>query len=187
MDAFVSIYKIDKTSFWIGETVFLLWNCVNDPLFGWLSDSGYLNKKSDEKFHAESSDSSSSSSSAGSLRRRRSSSEETCRSSSTGNSGIDEEVVLARVRALAWSGPALSFSFALLWVQWSRPSLQFAVCLCLYDGFLTLVDLHHSALLADLDVGHAERTKLNSWCSFFSGLGSVSGWFHCINGLSLAG
>ena len=176
VDAFVSIYKIDKTSFWIGETIFLFWNCVNDPLFGWLSDGGYLSARESTR----SSSSAASSSSSRTLRRRWSS-EEASRSAPIGNDiGIDEEVVLARVRALAWSGPALSISFALLWVQWSRPSLQFAVCLCLYDGFLTLVDLHHSALLADLDVGHAERTKLNSWCSFFSGLGSVSGWLlHC--------
>ncbi len=42
VETFVSIYKIDKASFWIGETIFLLWNSLNDPLFGWFSDRKYL-------------------------------------------------------------------------------------------------------------------------------------------------
>jgi hypothetical protein len=42
VNIFVSVYKIDKTSFWIGESIFLVWNSLNDPLFGWLSDSQYL-------------------------------------------------------------------------------------------------------------------------------------------------
>ena len=51
---------------------------------------------------------------------------------------------------------------------------QFVICLCLYDGFLTMVDLHHSALLADLAVSADVRTRLNSYCSVFSALGSLS-------------
>ena len=42
VETFVSVYKIDKASFWIGETIFLLWNSFNDPLFGWISDKKYL-------------------------------------------------------------------------------------------------------------------------------------------------
>ncbi|KAK2192893.1 hypothetical protein NP493_21g09012 [Ridgeia piscesae] len=42
IDVFVSIYKIDKLSFWVGETIFLVWNSCNDPLFGWISDKKYL-------------------------------------------------------------------------------------------------------------------------------------------------
>ncbi|XP_072477266.1 transmembrane protein 180 isoform X2 [Notamacropus eugenii] len=42
VDTFVSVYKIDKLAFWVGETVFLLWNSLNDPLFGWLSDRVFL-------------------------------------------------------------------------------------------------------------------------------------------------
>lgn len=66
VETFVSVYKIDKVSFWVGEvsaqpsvcvillpddvmsnlsrpqTVFLLWNSLNDPLFGWLSDRAFL-------------------------------------------------------------------------------------------------------------------------------------------------
>lgn len=68
VETFVSVYKIDKISFWVGEvgapsvsrlfaavtvfnlhactfalqTVFLIWNSLNDPLFGWLSDYNFL-------------------------------------------------------------------------------------------------------------------------------------------------
>ncbi|XP_058527666.1 transmembrane protein 180 isoform X3 [Ochotona princeps] len=42
VDTFVSVYKINKVAFWVGETVFLLWNSLNDPLFGWLSDRKFL-------------------------------------------------------------------------------------------------------------------------------------------------
>ncbi|XP_051055790.1 transmembrane protein 180 isoform X3 [Phodopus roborovskii] len=45
VDTFVSVYKINKVSFWIGETVFLLWNSFNDPLFGWLSDRQFLSSQ----------------------------------------------------------------------------------------------------------------------------------------------
>ena len=44
VETFVSIYKIDKFSFWAGEIIFLIWNSCNDPLFGWLSDKQYLIK-----------------------------------------------------------------------------------------------------------------------------------------------
>ena len=45
VDVFFSIYKIDKTSFWLSEIIFLIWNSCNDPLFGWLSDKKFLNNK----------------------------------------------------------------------------------------------------------------------------------------------
>lgn len=37
-----------------------------------------------------------------------------------------------------------------------------------------MVDLHHSALLADLAVSATDRTRLNFHCSVFSALGSFS-------------
>lgn len=82
--------------------------------------------------------------------------------------------MLKRLKALASSGPLFSLSFLAFWVAWARPGLQFLLCLCLYDGFLTMVDLHHSALLADLAVSANDRTRLNFHCSVFSALGSLS-------------
>ncbi|XP_064630049.1 transmembrane protein 180-like [Lineus longissimus] len=133
VEVFVSIYKIDKTSFWVGETIFLIWNSVNDPLFGWLSDRKFLNSKSGEP-----------------------------------------GVVFRRMSALSWNGPFFCLSFLAFWISWTNPSIQFVICLCLYDGFLTMVDLHHSALLADLAVSANARTTLNSYCSIFSAVGSLS-------------
>lgn len=136
VDMFVSVYKIDKMSFWLGEAVFLIWNSVNDPLFGWISDRQYLNK--------------------------------------SGSKCSNQNVVEQRIQALQRNGPFLALTFLSFWVAWAYPWLQFVVCLCLYDGFLTMVDLHHSALLADLAVSNEDRTKLNSSCSIFSMLGSMS-------------
>ncbi|KAM4852497.1 transmembrane protein 180 isoform 3-T3 [Thomomys bottae] len=45
VDTFVSVYKINKAAFWVGETVFLIWNSLNDPLFGWLSDRQFLSSQ----------------------------------------------------------------------------------------------------------------------------------------------
>lgn len=83
-------------------------------------------------------------------------------------------VVLARVRALGWHGPLLALSFLAFWVPWAPAGLQFLLCLCLYDGFLTLVDLNHHALLADLALSAHDRTHLNFYCSLFSAAGSLS-------------
>ncbi|KAJ7987526.1 hypothetical protein DPEC_G00327410 [Dallia pectoralis] len=138
VETFVSVYKIDKLSFWVGETVFLVWNSLNDPLFGWLSDRSFLS------------------------------------SSQSGPQISGPEVVLKRLSALSRSGPLFALSFLAFWVSWAPPGLQFLLCLCLYDGFLTVVDLNHNALLADLAVSAEERTRLNFHCSLFSALGSLS-------------
>ncbi|XP_075390981.1 transmembrane protein 180 isoform X2 [Tenrec ecaudatus] len=45
VDTFVSVYKINKAAFWAGEAVFLVWNSLNDPLFGWLSDRQFLSSQ----------------------------------------------------------------------------------------------------------------------------------------------
>ena len=133
VETFVSIYKIDKFSFWAGEVVFLIWNSCNDPLFGWISDKQYLFQTTDN-YH----------------------------------------VVLKRLKALNLYGPLLAMAFATLWISWTNPAVQFVICLCLYDGFLTMMDLHHSALLADLAVSQESRTHLNFYCSLFSAFGSLS-------------
>ncbi|KAM4703621.1 transmembrane protein 180 [Rhinophrynus dorsalis] len=138
VDTFVSVYKIDKLSFWIGETIFLIWNSLNDPLFGWISDRVFLNTK---------------------------------------RSSVDitsPEVVLKRLKALSRNGPLFALSFLAFWVAWAHPGLQFLICLCLYDSFLTMVDLNHNALLADLAVSAKDRTSLNFHCSLFSAIGSLS-------------
>ncbi|MBV95413.1 transmembrane domain-containing protein, partial [Eschrichtius robustus] len=178
VDTFVSVYKINKAAFWVGETVFLLWNSLNDPLFGWLSDRQFLSSQPRpsllgpitapklEKWvshHPLAIN-------PGRLVREQ-------RGECTHWSGArlsSRAVVLARVRALGWHGPLLALSFLAFWVPWAPAGLQFLLCLCLYDGFLTLVDLHHHALLADLALSAHDRTHLNFYCSLFSAAGSLS-------------
>ena len=133
VETFVSIYKIDKYSFWIAEGIFLVWNSVNDPLFGWISDKQYLLQ---------------------------------------GEGGV--EVVLKRIKSIGVNGPLFGLSFLGFWISWSYPVAQLIICLCLYDGFLTMIDLHHSALLADLAVSAETRTDLNYYCSVFGILGALS-------------
>ncbi|XP_062330206.1 transmembrane protein 180 [Osmerus eperlanus] len=138
VETFVSVYKIDKVSFWVGETVFLIWNSLNDPLFGWLSDRNFLG------------------------------------SAQSGPYISSPEVILKRLGALSRNGPLFALSFLSFWVPWAPPGLHFLLCLCLYDGFLTLVDLNHNALLAELAVSASDRARLNFHCSLFSALGSLS-------------
>ncbi|XP_071946971.1 transmembrane protein 180-like [Antedon mediterranea] len=140
VDVFVSVYKIDKQSFWIGETIFLLWNSFNDPIFGWMSDKKFLSINSSKDV-------------------------------------TTTQVIQQRLRALSVHGPLFTLSFMSFWFLWTYPGLQFAVCLCLYDGFLTMVDLHHSALLADLALTANDRTKLNSYSSIFGAIGALSVFF----------
>uniref|UniRef100_A0A673WLA0 Major facilitator superfamily domain containing 13A n=1 Tax=Salmo trutta TaxID=8032 RepID=A0A673WLA0_SALTR len=133
VETFVSVYKIDKLSFWVGETVFLIWNSLNDPLFGWLN---------------------------------------VLFSSFSQINVVEVSLPLHYNFFLSplyrRSGPQISSPEVVL------KRLAFLVCLCLYDGFLTVVDLNHNALLADLAVSAYDRTRLNFHCSLFSALGSLS-------------
>lgn len=45
MDAFLSVHKISSEMFYFGQAIFLVWNSVNDPIIGWLSDRAYLTKR----------------------------------------------------------------------------------------------------------------------------------------------
>lgn len=137
VSTYVTSFGIDGTSFYIGETIFLLWNSVNDPLFGWISDRKVL--QSDGKGHND-----------------------------------NTLVVLRRIETLSQFGPLYALSFLMFWFPILPIGLQFSLALCLYDSFLTMVDLHHQALLADLVVEAKDRVKLNTYCSIFSAAGSVS-------------
>ena len=131
---FTKVFKIDSTSFCIGETIFLIWNSINDPIFGWISDGSTL----------------------------------------AGKKVSHNDVVLMRIRALKRHGPLFAGSFLLFWFHIFPVGFQFSLALCLYDGFLTMVDLNHQALLADLTVKANDRVTLNLFCSVFSAAGSFS-------------
>ena len=39
VDLYVNVYRLDDSWFYFGQAVFMVWNAVNDPLFGWISDN----------------------------------------------------------------------------------------------------------------------------------------------------
>lgn len=159
IDMFVSVYKIDKTSFWIGEMVFLLWNSINDPLFGWLGDKQQLMLSGDQ---VTSSDKESLNIS------------ESTGDTTNGRQGASHRLIVSRIKVIKWAGPLMAVSFFNLWINWHSPLLQFILCLCAYDAFLTLIDLQHSALLAELSTSPTDRAAMNGYQSLFSAVGSVS-------------
>ena len=132
VDLYVKIYKIDKTSFWLGETIFMIWNSVNDPLFAWLSDSTLLTQKHTMSYY---------------------------------------QICSKRIQQLKLYGPLLSVTFMLIWIPMFSSNylfLQLTFSLCLYDTFLTIVDLQYSSLLADLEISSTKRARFNYYSAMFS-------------------
>ena len=78
-------------------------------------------------------------------------------------------------RAITVGGPLLALAFLMFWFAWtSFVSFQFALCLIVYDGILSYIDVNHSALLADLASTEHERARYSMYNAMFSGIGSVS-------------
>eukprot|EP00004_Rigifila_ramosa_P010454 TRINITY_DN2230_c0_g1_i4.p1 TRINITY_DN2230_c0_g1~~TRINITY_DN2230_c0_g1_i4.p1 ORF type:complete len:485 (-),score=101.12 TRINITY_DN2230_c0_g1_i4:8-1372(-) len=140
---FVLTSGITDSAFYASQGLFLVWNSVNDPLFGWWSDTARTTRGSQR-----------------------------------------------RVWAILYGGPALAAAFLMPWFllsgsQTGQPStvppndpiwtaFVFSASLCAYDTFLTLVEVNHQALLADLAATTPERTLLNSTASVLSALGAGS-------------
>eukprot|EP00039_Didymoeca_costata_P024016 m.8990 g.8990 ORF g.8990 m.8990 type:complete len:522 (-) comp3989_c0_seq1:108-1673(-) len=145
VELFISVYRISEAALWWGELVFLIWNCTNDFILGWISDSTLLSKKEEK-------------------------------GEGTFSSRVNIKTITDRLRGVSVGGPLMCLSFLLLLVPWPfiGVGLQFTLSLCLYDGFLTWVDLSHNALLADLASTDDERTAMNLVGSIFSALGSMS-------------
>jgi hypothetical protein len=145
VELFVNYYKIDEVSFWWGELVFLLWNCTNDFISGWFMDSGLLQGGAAD-------------------------------GAAKFSSRVATTTVVGRVRGLLVGGPLMGLAFLGLLFRWPYVSVgvQFTVSLCVYDGFLTWVDLSYNALLSDLAADDKERAKMNVSASIFSTFGSAS-------------
>ncbi|CAF2081496.1 unnamed protein product [Rotaria magnacalcarata] len=128
VQTYISIYKINPYSFWIAECLFLIWNSLNDPLFGWLSDRY--------------------------------------------TSSIDN-----RLNNLTLCGPLFCLSSLLFWyplveINSSLLSLQLLLSLCLYDTFLTMIDLNYNSLL--IDISFYKREILISASVIGNALGSLT-------------
>ncbi len=143
VQAFVSGFGLSKFSFWAAEIVFLVWNAINDPLFGWLLDKQLLQE------------------------------------GSTGATTANR-----RARVISFTGPFFSLAFLSTWFpDWlpGFPGIRFVIVLCSYDTCTTLLDLMKGALLADLAVSQADRSRLGSAASIgqalsASGLVAITWW-----------
>lgn len=91
----------------------------------------------------------------------------------------DKGSAVSRRIPFIWKGGALlSVAFAIAWWPWSSESdllagFHFLVSLCLYDTALTVCEVNHASLLADISPSPAERAR----CTQFSSLFSVAGSF----------
>ena len=112
--AYIHVFKIDQSAFWVGEILFLIWNSLNDFIFGWFADKWLLQHDGSRKER------------------------------------VPLSSLLRRIAMLRRGGLGMAASFVLIWIPVIGPAWQFPVVLCLYDSFLTTVDLAHNALLADL-------------------------------------
>ena len=122
---FISIYRIDLNHFWFAECLFLIWNTLNDPFFGWISDR-YISS------------------------------------------------IHHRLEYLSVCTPLLCLSSLLFWYPWMGLSsavlgLQLLISLCLYDTFLTIIDLNCNSLL--IDIPDCRRERLSSASAMGNALG----------------
>ena len=122
VDVYVYSYKIDKNSFWIGEVLFLIWNSINDPLFGYLSDCDLVQDKAQIS---------------------------------------SEEILSRRLTSIKNYGPLLCISFVFFWTPIFPLGVHFVIGICLYDSFLTVVDLNLNSLLADFATSVEDRTSFS--------------------------
>lgn len=58
--------------------------------------------------------------------------------------------------------------------MWS--GLHFLLALCLYDGLLTLVEVNHGALLAEVTRTPGDRARANMWSAICAAVGSLTSW-----------
>ena len=88
------------------------------------------------------------------------------------------QALKTRFRAVRLGGLAWAAAFLFIWFPPESMSffsgLHFVLSICLYDGFLTLVEVSHSAILSEITIDDAERAEFNSYAAALAGLGSFS-------------
>ena len=87
-----------------------------------------------------------------------------------------------RLPAIRMGGPLWALSFVFTWYSPgpAYPTLagiHFVASLCLYDTMLTLVEVNHAALLADISTSVEARGRCNMYAALFAAVGSFSSFF----------
>jgi hypothetical protein len=144
---FTHVAHLHPTAFYVGQSLFAVWNAVNDPLFGWLSDAAAAAR----------------SGGASPLQRRL----PALRLGGT---------LWAAAFAFLWwpwgappaDGDAAPAGSALL------AGLHFTLAICAYDGMLTYVEVNHGAILAEATSDDAERARANAVAGIMAAVGSTS-------------
>jgi hypothetical protein len=130
VQTYILIYQMNFSSFWIAESLFLVWNCLNDLIIGWFSDR-YI-------------------------------------------SSISNRLDYLTKFSLLFCLTSLLFWYPLVNIHSSLLGLQLFFSLCLYDTFLTMIDLNSNSLL--IDIYHQERETLST----ASAIGNAFGKDHFI-------
>ena len=169
IDLFTGYVQLTPAWFYAGQLIFMVWNAVNDPLLGWLSDTVALPQWCLRGGVA-----------AGGL---------------VDAKGRGRRALAIRWGGILWS---LSFLLVwwpwaghdvalgatalppLAWWWWWWPAsgtlagLHFVIALCLYDGFLTFTEVNQEALLTEMSVSERERAEANAWAAGCGALGATT-------------
>ena len=142
LDLFMNVVHISPFWFYTGQFVFMVWNAVNDPLFGWLSD--------------------------------------TMKSTLLPRNALGRRLAIVKYVGILWALAFLLVWFPPQWGMGARPwvtGIHFAFVLCFYDGMLTMVEVNHSAILAEITTSNAERATFNAFSAVFAGIGSLTSFY----------
>ena len=175
LELFMDLVAVPSDWFYIGQTIFMAWNAVNDPLFGFASDYGFSVRK---------------------IARAVASQfwcvpagKEPPLSSPPKSAKRYRAVQRKRLDIIMYGGIAWTVAFLYVWhppvfgavspsnTQQALKVIHFVSSMCIYDSLLTLVEVNHSALLADLTTSSNERATLNMYSAVCAGVGSMSSFF----------
>jgi hypothetical protein len=167
---FAALPSLTPAWFYAGQLAFMVWNAVNDPLFGWLSDTMAL--------PAWWAGGGGGAQSASPLARRAGA----IRWGGLGwaaafllvwwpwpGEGGGGEPPADDATYYDGAGGLSSFSPAAL-----ATGAHFTLSLLLYDSALTYVEVNHGALLADMSHSGGERAGANAWAAGMAAAGSVT-------------
>jgi len=148
---FMSVFGLDANSFYVGQVIYMIWNSVNDPLFGYLFLKARMHPSS--------------------------SSTQTSTPLSANECLLTKQARGIRYGSAVWVFSFVMLFFPWTSDPTAHPWLvmcHFVLSICLYDGALSYVLLAHSSMLADLTTDSSERAKCNTFSSVCGVIGSLS-------------